>query len=402
MTSTGPSRPSSTCWSTSRGSARSIRCSSSAPPVPTSARPVRTGAPWARRSSLEPLSQEQSADLIANLLGSVGLPADVQTRITDAAEGNPLFVEEMLRKLIDERLLERDNGHWSARGDLSEVAVPGTINALLAARLDQLELEERAVIQRASVVGKVFWWGAVTELSPEDDRPRVGSHLQTLLRKELVHPDRSGFAGEDAFRFSHILVRDAAYGSMPKRSRADLHQRFAGWLERKAGDRIAEFEEIVGYHLEHAYRYEAELGPVDDEARAVAGAAAERLAAAGRRALANWDLSATVNLLSRAVDLLPATDPRRLDLLRDLGLALAQSDIPRAEAVLTEAVDGARAVGDARPGGARRRAAGVRPAAAGPGHHPDRGARRGRGVHRRGSRSGTTTSVSPRQAASSA
>ena len=217
---------------------------------------------------LEPLSQDQSADLIANLLGTVGLPADVQSRITEAAEGNPLFVEEMLRKLIDERLLERDNGHWSARGDLSEVAVPGTINALLAARLDQLELEERAVIQRASVVGKVFWWGAVTELSPEDDRPRVGSHLQTLLRKELVHPDRSGFAGEDAFRFSHILVRDAAYGSMPKRSRADLHQRFAGWLERKAGDRIAEFEEIVGYHLEHAYRYEAELGPVDDEARA--------------------------------------------------------------------------------------------------------------------------------------
>ena len=253
----------------------------------------------------------------------------------------------MLRKLIDERLLERDNGHWSARGDLSEVAVPGTINALLSARLDQLELEERAVIQRASVVGKIFWWGAVTELSPEDDRPRVGSHLQTLLRKELVHPDRSGFAGEDAFRFSHILVRDAAYGSMPKRSRADLHQRFAGWLERKAGDRIAEFEEIVGYHLEHAYRYEAELGPVDDEARAVAEAAAERLAAAGRRALANWDLSATENLLSRAVDLLPATDPRRLDLLRDLGLALAQSDIPRAEAVLTEAVEGARAVGDA-------------------------------------------------------
>jgi class 3 adenylate cyclase/tetratricopeptide (TPR) repeat protein len=295
---------------------------------------------------LEPLSQDESADLIANLLGTIGLPADVQARITDAAEGNPLFVEEMLRKLIDDRLLERDNGHWSARGDLSEVSVPGTINALLSARLDQLELEERAVIQRASVVGKIFWWGAVTELSPADERARVGSHLQTLLRKELVHPDRSGFAGEDAFRFSHILVRDAAYGSMPKRSRADLHQRFAVWLERKAGDRIAEFEEIVGYHLEHAYRYEAELGPVDEAARDVAAAAAERLAAAGRRALSYWDVSATVNLLSRAVDLLPAADPRRTDLLPDLGLALAQSDIPRAEAVLAEAMEGARKAGD--------------------------------------------------------
>ena len=295
---------------------------------------------------LEPLTDDQSAHLIGNLLGKVGLPADVEIRITDAAEGNPLFVEEMLRKLIDDRLLERDNGHWSAHGDLSEVAVPGTISALLTARLDQLEHEERAVIQRASVVGKVFWWGAVTELSPEDDRPRVGSHLQTLLRKELVHPDRSGFAGEDAFRFSHILVRDAAYGSMPKRSRADLHQRFAGWLERKAGDRIAEFEEIVGYHLEHAYRYRAELGPVDEPARAVAEAAAERLAAAGRRALAHWDVSAAVNLLSRAVELLTADDPARVALLPDLGLVLAQSDIPRAEAVLTEAIESARSAGD--------------------------------------------------------
>ena len=237
------------------------------------------------------------------------------------------------------------------------------------------------MIQRASVVGKIFWWGAVTELSPEDDRPRVGSHLQTLLRKELVHPDRSGFAGEDAFRFSHILVRDAAYGSMPKRSRADLHQRFAGWLERKAGDRIAEFEEIVGYHLEHAYRYEAELGPVDDEARAVAEAAAERLAAAGRRALANWDLSATENLLSRAVDLLPAnrsapTRPpaRPRDGARAVGHPASGGRPDRG---------GRGRPGRRRPrlGGSRRRAAGLRPAAAGPEHHPARGARRGRGVH---------------------
>jgi class 3 adenylate cyclase/tetratricopeptide (TPR) repeat protein len=295
---------------------------------------------------LEPLARAECDRLIANLLGQVGLPADVQVRITDAAEGNPLFVEEMLRRLIDERLLERDDGHWTARGDLSRVAVPGTISALLSARLDQLGSEERGVIQRASVVGKVFWWGAVTDLSPERDRPGVGSHLQTLLRKELVSPDRSSFAGEDAFRFSHILVRDAAYDSMPKRIRAELHERFASWLERKAGQRIAEFEEIIGYHLEHAYRYRMELGPADDAARAVAELAASRLAAAGRRALAHWDVSATVNLLSRAVTLLPEGDPSRLELLPDLGMALAQSDIPRADAVLTEAVESARARGD--------------------------------------------------------
>jgi class 3 adenylate cyclase/tetratricopeptide (TPR) repeat protein len=296
--------------------------------------------------ALEPLDESECEALIANLLGRVGLTGDVRIRITEAAEGNPLFVEEMLRKLIDDGHLERDDGHWAARGDLSRVSVPGTINALLSARLDQLEAEERVVIQRASVVGKVFWWGAVTELSPEDDRPRVGSHLQTLLRKELVRPDRSGFAGEDAFRFSHILVRDAAYESMPKRARADLHERFASWLERKAGDRVVEFEEIVGYHLEHAYRYRAELGPVDEATRAVAGRAAEHLAAAGRRTFSNWDIAATVNLFSRAIDLLPADDPLRLEILPDLGIVLAQADIPRADAVLTDAVEAARAVND--------------------------------------------------------
>jgi class 3 adenylate cyclase len=298
--------------------------------------------------ALEPLSDDECEWLIANLLGRAGLTDDVRVRITDAAEGNPLFVEEMLRMLIDEGHLERDNGHWTARGDLSRISVPGTISALLSARLDQLDAEERAVIQRASVMGKIFWWGAVTELSPEDDRPRVGSHLQTLLRKELIHPDRSGFSGEDAFRFSHILVRDAAYESMPKRARAEFHERFASWLERMAGDRIAEFEEILGYHLEQAFRYRAELGPVDERARAVAGLAAQRLTAAGRRALAHWDVPSTANLLSRAADLLPRDDPFRIEVLADLGLALARTDIPRADAVLTEAIENARAFKELR------------------------------------------------------
>ncbi|MGH2817543.1 MAG: adenylate/guanylate cyclase domain-containing protein [Actinomycetota bacterium] len=116
---------------------------------------------------LEPLTQLQCELLIGNLLGRAGLTGDVRARITESAEGNPLFVEEMLRMLIDDGLLERDDGHWAARGDLSRVSVPGTISALLSARLDQLAGEERSVIQRASVIGKVFWWGAVTELSPE-------------------------------------------------------------------------------------------------------------------------------------------------------------------------------------------------------------------------------------------
>jgi class 3 adenylate cyclase len=141
---------------------------------------------WVRETDvveLRPLTDDESRELIANLLGAAGLSGDTAERISSAAEGNPLFVEEMLRMLIDEGRLRRSNGHWTPTGDLSEVDVPGTINALLAARLDQLEPNERAVVQRASVIGRTFWWGAVTELSPEDLRSRVGSHLQTLLRK---------------------------------------------------------------------------------------------------------------------------------------------------------------------------------------------------------------------------
>jgi len=304
---------------------------------------------WASTSlvvMLEPLTAAECERLIANLLGEAGLTGDVAERITDAAEGNALFVEEMLRKLIDDGSLERRDGSWRATRDLSQIAVPETISALLAARLDQLELEERAVLQRASVVGKTFWWGAVSELSPEVERAQVGSHLQTLLRKELVRPDRSRFVGEDAFRFSHILVRDAAYESMPKRARAELHERFAAWLEAAAGDRVAEFEEIVGYHLEHAYRYRAELGPVDDAGHSLARAAAGRLAAAGRRALGHWDIAATDNLLSRAIALLPPDDPLRIEFLGDLGVALGQTDLSRADAVLTEVMEGSRAAGD--------------------------------------------------------
>jgi predicted ATPase len=164
---------------------------------------------------LAPLAAPECDRLVGNLLGQSRLPAEVRSRIVDTAEGNPLFVEEMLRMLIDEGVLRRDDGQWVPVGDLWRVSPPRTIQALLAARLDRLQEEERSVIQRASVVGKVFYWGAVTELSPESVRTSVGSHLQTL-------PEPSPFAGEDAFRFSHILVRDAAYESIPKRTRAEL------------------------------------------------------------------------------------------------------------------------------------------------------------------------------------
>lgn len=287
--------------------------------------------------TLGPLSERESARLVDNLLGHAGLPDHVAGRIAETAGGNPLFVEEMLRMLIDDGRLVRDDGHWRSIGHLSPLEVPATIHALLAARLDRLEGDERAVIQRAAVVGKVFYWGAVTSLAPDDVRPRVGSCLQTLIRKELVRPHTSPFAGEDAFRFSHILVRDAAYDSISKRTRAELHERFASWLERAARERIAEHAELLGYHLEQAYRYLAELGPADARTVELAERAATALAESGRSALSRGDMGAATNLLSRAVNLLPKDDRRRGEILPDLFDALvAVGEVRKAEAVLEE------------------------------------------------------------------
>jgi class 3 adenylate cyclase/tetratricopeptide (TPR) repeat protein len=307
---------------------------------------------WGRAGTvvfLHPLGQTESAELIRNLLGHARLPAEVQIRVVESAEGNPLFVEEMLRMFIDDGLLRRDDGQWVPTVDLSEVSTPGTIQALIAARLDRLAEDERAVIQRAAVVGKVFYWGAVTELSPEEARGKVGGNLQTLTRKELIVPEPSPFAGEDAFRFSHILVHDTAYGSTPKRMRVELHERFASWLERAAGPRLAEWEEIVGYHLELACRYRAELGPVDEHGLTVAAWAAARLGAAGLRAFARGDTRAAASLLSRATNLLPERDPARVELLSELGAVLTETGAwQEAEAVLAEAIELARSSDDRR------------------------------------------------------
>jgi tetratricopeptide (TPR) repeat protein len=287
---------------------------------------------------LEPLGDDDSAELIDNLLGRAELASDVRARVAEAAEGNPLFVEEMLGMLIDDGLLERRNGNWVATGGLSSISVPPSIQALLSARLDRLEPDERAVVERGSVEGKVFHRGAVAELAPADLRNDVSGHLQTLVRKELLRPDSAQFAGEDAFRFRHLLIRDAAYNAIPKELRAELHERFAAWLDRAAGARVREYEEILGFHLEQAYKYRDELAPLDEEARALGIRAGTHLGAAGERALARSDAPAAISLLDRAAAVLPASSAMRLKVLCDLGLSLTdRGDLARAEAVLLEA-----------------------------------------------------------------
>ena len=271
---------------------------------------------------LEPLTEGSALALIDALVPGGALPPAVRARIADAAEGNPLYVEEFLGTLIDDGALVPGDGGWTATRDLESIAVPPTIAALLAARLDRLAPDERTVAERASVMGRVFEQAAVLAVSPADGRPAVPRSLLGLVRKELIRPDRSGLAGGDAFRFRHLLIRDAAYERLPKAERAELHERFGGWLELAAGDRRSEVEEMVGYHLEQAFRYREELGPPDERARGLAGRAAQRLIGAGGRAFDRSDIAAAVNLYGRAAALLDADDPARLAILPDLGAAL--------------------------------------------------------------------------------
>jgi len=169
----------------------------------------------------------------------------------------------------------------------------------------------------------------------------------TLVRKEFIRPDHSDFALETAFRFRHLLIRDAAYNGMPKEMRAQLHEVFSSWLERAAGERVAEYDEVLGYHLEQGYRYRMELGMLDEAAGTMAERAARHLAAAGRRALNRSDLSAAAGLLGRGAQLLPADDPLRSDLLLDLAQALMDlGEFARVDPVLDEVTERARAARD--------------------------------------------------------
>src|SRR5439155_9303270 len=274
---------------------------------------------------LGPLAPEETERLVDSL---ATVDEALRARISQAAEGNPLFVEEMIA-LVQES------------GD-GEVIVPPTIQALLAARLDQLELHEREVLQCGSVEGRVFHRGAVQALAPEE--PQVMARLTSLVRKELVRPDKPQLPGEDAFRFRHLLIRDAAYDALPKATRAELHKRFASWLGEHGAD-LVELDEILGYHLEQAFRYREELGAAPEEATAVATHAGERLTAAGRRAHIRGDLQATVNLLERAVALLPQGHEPGLEV--ELAEALFSAGrLNDAEAMLTEAAGDAAARGD--------------------------------------------------------
>jgi class 3 adenylate cyclase len=284
-------------------------------------RPAWGGGKWNSTTVLlEPLDPAETERLLDEL---GGVEPALRERIAAAAEGNPLFVEETLA-------LVRASGN-------GEITVPPTIQALLAARLDQLDAAERAVLERGSVEGRVFHQSAVQALGDGEPQTR---RLVALVRKQLVRPDTPQFAGEEAYRFRHLLIRDAAYDALPKAVRADLHERFADWLEERGAD-LVELDEILGHHLEQAARYKAELEQPDS---ALAQRASGRLATAGRRALGRGDERAAASLLERSLAL---TRPLRVDVHLELDLAQALgTDPPQAAAIAERAGERAAAAGD--------------------------------------------------------
>jgi class 3 adenylate cyclase/tetratricopeptide (TPR) repeat protein len=303
---------------------------------------LETRPQWAdvRQLALTPLSSDAVARVIDNLLGEANIAEDARTRITEAAAGNPLFVEQLLSMMIDEELLRFEDDTWLL-GELPPGWVPPTIHALLTARLDGLEREQRAVIDPASVIGHYFPQSALRELVEDFVREQVDERLTELTRKQLVMP------ADSAYRFQHILIRDSVYEGLLKRARATLHERFVEWGDRVNGDRAIEFEEVSAYHLEQAHRNLVELGMVDEHALAVGAEAARRLASAGRRAFVRGDMSAAANLLLRATGPLPPQNPFRLAIFPDLGEALMQlGEFEQAESLLEDAVATAELAGE--------------------------------------------------------
>jgi class 3 adenylate cyclase/tetratricopeptide (TPR) repeat protein len=295
---------------------------------------------WRERSgggtiALEPLSDAESAQVAGNLLGSANLPEALRARVIRAAQGNPLFVEQLLSMLVDDGFLERNaDGTWIQVADAESFDLPPTILALLAARLDRLTDAERAVVERASVIGPDFSRLAVRAMETPDHilGDRFDPSLAALLRKEMLrrgasetHVTDPDADETDAYRFHHLLIRDAAYDALLKRTRADLHEAYANHLERTGGERAAELEEVVGYHLAEAYLNRAAVGALDDHGLQLGARASVRLAAAGRRALARGDAHGAARLLTRAIDTVPEGSRARAALLPSLAEAQTEA-----------------------------------------------------------------------------
>jgi class 3 adenylate cyclase/tetratricopeptide (TPR) repeat protein len=310
---------------------------------------------WARSEpgsvalTIEALTHEQADELIEHLVGSAGLPVEARS-IVGAGEGNPLFLEQLVGMLIDEGHLRREGDAWVVVDDLKGLSIPSTIKGVLEARLERLPPTERDVLECGSVEGREFH-RASAAMAPTSDRPSadLSRVLESLVRRGLVEPVAPLLGGGEAFRFRHALIRDAAYARMPKATRSRLHEGLGRWLERTAGERAPEFEDLIAYHLEQATRLRADLGPLSEDGRELRAEAARRLASAGRRAVGRGDVRAASGLFERALGLLDPDDLSRPDVLVRLADAYSdQGDIGRAIDRLEEGRAAAMRIGERR------------------------------------------------------
>jgi len=273
--------------------------------------------------------------LAANVIGAADLPAAVAAKVLATSEGNPLFVGELVRMLVQEGALTRAGDRWIVGAGLAALEMPPTIHALLAARIERLRSDERQVLECAAVVGRHFSRSAVAALLPREVAD-LDARLESLRRSELVERDSGWLLGEPALRFHHVLIRDAAYRRLLKSTRAELHGRLADWIEAQVGEAV-EHDETIGWHLEQAHQLLGELGPPDAAGAALGARAASRLAAAGRRALAGDDVPLAAGLLGRAIARLDADDPARAELALDWCEALlAAGDVAVAATAIAE------------------------------------------------------------------
>ena len=280
------------------------------------------GKPNALTLSIPPLSDEETARLLASLLERAVLPAELQTSLLARAGGNPLYAEQFARLLAE-------------AGAGEELPLPENVQGIIAARLDGLPLEEKQLLQDAAVFGKVFWLGALCEVGGHE-RQKAEEGLHALGRKEFVRRERrSSVGGEDEYAFRHLLVRDVAYGQIPRGARAERHERAAGWIE--ALGRSEDHAEMLAHHYLEALRLRRAAGQ-EERAELIERA---RLAArdAGGRALALGAFPTAARFYEAALELWPEDEPERADLLLDYGRSRFD-DVAFDEKLLDEATEG--------------------------------------------------------------
>jgi class 3 adenylate cyclase/tetratricopeptide (TPR) repeat protein len=296
--------------------------------------------------ALYPLSEREMGMLISALLDRTVLPAETQAALLDRSTGNPLYAEEFVRMLTDQGILHRD-GPTVGLAPGMDIMVPDTVQGLVAARLDALSPKQKGLLHDAAVIGKVFWGGALASMGGLEQES-AERELHELAKKELVRPARtSSVSGQSEYSFWHVLIRDVAYGQIPRAMRGAKHRAAAEWIERVTGDRVADVAEVLAHHYVEALEFSRAAGESEARRSDLEAAAARFLAMAGDRAV-RLDLAKAEAYYRRALELVLPEDPDRPQLLASAArTAMMAGRLPEAERLCVDALEGYRSQGDA-------------------------------------------------------